>query len=126
MGKLVPEPRVLGAATSEEIVASFKSAGVEFMEGEPGAGIVGASGLLLGLGKLQGIQGGCLMGETSGYMVDPKSASVVLKSLQKLLNIKIDLSELEQRAKQVDSITSQLKEMETGESEDRPDVNYIG
>ena len=59
-------------------------------------------------------------------MVDPKSASVVLKSLQKLLDIKIDLSELEQRAKQVDSITSQLKEMETGESEDRPDVNYIG
>ena len=126
LGKLVPEPRVLGAATSEEIVALFKSAGVEFMEGEPGAGIVGASGLLLGLGKLQGIQGGCLMGETSGYMVDPKSASVVLKSLQKLLNIKIDLSELEQRAKQVDSITSQLKEMESGESEDRPDVNYIG
>ena len=126
LGKLVPEPRVLGAATSNEVVDLFKSAGVEFIEGEPGAGIVGASGLLLGLGKLQGIHGGCLMGETSGYMVDPKSASVVLKSLQKLLNIQIDLSELEQRAKQVDSITSQLKEMETGESEDRPDMNYIG
>ena len=126
LGKLVPEPRVLGAATSEEVVALFKSAGVEFIEGEPGAGIVGASGLLLGLGKLQGIHGGCLMGETSGYMVDPKSASVVLQSLQKLLNIQIDLSELEQRAKQVDSITSQLKEMETGKSEDQPDMNYIG
>jgi len=66
------------------------------------------------------------MGETSGYMVDPKSASAVLKSLQKLLNIKIDLSKLEERAKQFDSITSQLKEMDTDESEDRPDVNYIG
>ena len=92
---------------------------------EPGAGIVGASGLLLGLGKLQGIEGGCLMGETSGYMVDPKSASVVLKSLQKLLNIKIDLEELEKRAKQVDSITNQLKERES-EVEDKVDVNYIG
>ena len=126
LGKLVPEPRVLGAATSEEIVASFKSAGVEFMEGEPGAGIVGASGLLLGLGKLQGIQGGCLMGETSGYMVDPKSASVVLKSLQKLLGVKIDLSELEERAKQVDSITNQLKDMDTNDKEESSDVNYIG
>jgi hypothetical protein len=126
LGKLVPDPRVLGAATSDEIVKLFKGAGVEFIDGEPGAGIVGASGLLLGLGKLQGIHGGCLMGETSGYMVDPKSASVVLKSLQKLLNIKIDLSELEERAKQVDSITSQLKEMDTGESEDQSDVNYIG
>ena len=125
LGKLVPEPRVLGAATSEEMVTLFKSAGVEFIEGEPGAGIVGASGLLLGLGKLQGIQGGCLMGETSGYMVDPKSASVVLKSLQKLLNIEIDLEELEKRAKQVDNITSQLKENES-EVEERVDVNYIG
>jgi len=126
LGKLVPEPRVLGAATSNKIVTSFKKAGVEFIDGEPGAGIVGASGLLLGLGKLQGIQGGCLMGETSGYMVDPKSASVVLKSLQKLLGVKINLSELEERAKQVDSITNQLKDVEDNDEKDRPDVNYIG
>ena len=66
------------------------------------------------------------MGETSGYMVDPKSASVVLKSLQKLLGVKIDLSELEERAKQVDSITNQLKDIETNEKEDSPDMNYIG
>ena len=65
------------------------------------------------------------MGETSGYMVDPKSASVVLKSLQKLLGIEIDLEELEKRAKQVDNITSQLKENES-EVEERVDVNYIG
>ncbi len=126
LGKLVPEPRVLGAATSVDIVKSFKKAGVEFIDGEPGAGIVGASGLLLGLGKLQGIHGGCLMGETSGYMVDPKSASVVLKSLQKLLGVKINLSELEDRAKQVDSITNQLKEIDTNEKQESPDVNYIG
>ena len=96
-----------------------------FIDGEPGAGIVGASGLLLGLGKLQGIEGGCLMGETSGYIVDPKSASIVLKSLQKLLGIEIDLRELEKRAKQVDSITNQLKESES-EAEEKVDVNYIG
>jgi len=126
LGKLVPDPRVLGAATSKVIVKSFKKAGVEFIDGEPGAGIVGASGLLLGLGKLQGIHGGCLMGETSGYMVDPKSASVVLKSLQKLLGVSIDLSELEERAKQVDSITNQLKDIDTNDKEERPDVNYIG
>ena len=126
LGKLVPDPRVLGAATSNDIVKLFKKADVEFIDGEPGAGIVGASGLLLGLGKLQGIHGGCLMGETSGYMVDPKSASVVLKSLQKLLGVSIDLSELEERAKQVDSITNQLKDIETSDKEERPDVNYIG
>ena len=126
LGKLVPNPKVLGAATSKDVVKSFKKAGVEFIDGEPGAGIVGASGLLLGIGKLQGIEGGCLMGETSGYMVDPKSASVVLKSLQKLLNIKIDLSDLEERAKQIDSIARQLKEATPSESGEETDVNYIG
>ena len=49
-----------------------------------------------------------------------------IRLLQKLLKINIDLSELEDRAKQVDSITNQLKEMDTGESEDQPDINYIG
>ena len=78
----------------------------------------------MGIG-LQGIEGGCLMGETSGYIVDPKSASIVLKSLQKLLGIEIDLRELEKRAKQVDSITNQLKESES-EVEEKVDVNYIG
>jgi len=48
-----------------------------------------------------------------------------LKSLQKLLGIKINLEELEKRAKQVDSITNQLKENES-EIEDKVDVNYIG
>jgi len=59
-------------------------------------------------------------------MVDPKSASIVLKSLQKLLGIKINLKELEERAKQVDSITNQLKDIDTNEVADKPDVNYIG
>ena len=64
-------------------------------------------------------------GETSGYMVDPKSASIVLKSLQKLLGVKVNLKDLEERAKQVDSITNQLKDIDSNESTDKPDVNYI-
>ena len=125
-GKLVPEPRVLGAATSPEMVKRLRKAGVEFIEGEPGAGIVGASGLLLGLGKLRGIEGGCLMGETSGYMVDPKSAQALLVTLQKLLGIKIDLTKLEKRVEQVDEITTQLREMESESPDEKQDFNYIG
>ena len=125
-GKLVPEPRVLGAATGPEMVKRLRKAGVEFIKGAPGAGFVGASGLLLGLGKLRGIEGGCLMGETSGYMVDPKSAQALLVTLQKLLGIEIDLSELEKRAEQVDEITTQLREMESESPDEKPDFNYIG
>ena len=44
----------------------------------------------------------------------------------KLLGVNIDLSELDERAKQVDSITNQLKDIDTNDKEERPDVNYIG
>src|SRR6058998_2631045 len=49
MGRMVTKPRVLGAATGLELVKEMEKYGVVFSRGEPGAGIVGASGLLLGL-----------------------------------------------------------------------------
>ena len=52
-----------------------------FHENEPGGGIIGVSGLLLGLGALRGIDAVCLMGVTSGYLVDPKAAQEVLRVL---------------------------------------------
>lgn len=127
LGRLVDKPRVLGAATDKELVKEMKKLGVVFPKGEPGSGIIGASGLLLGLGVLRGMKGVCLMGETSGYFVDPKSAQAVLEVLSKILGAKIDLSKLERRAIQIDKIASQLKEMERRITESEvTDLSYIG
>ena len=41
LGKMVEEPRVLGAATSEAMVKEMKSYGVVFKKGEPVANITG-------------------------------------------------------------------------------------
>ena len=73
-GELVEEYSVIGAANSEALVDEITEHGVEFGNGEPEGGIVGVSGLLLGMGERRGTDGVCLMGETSGYLVDPKSA----------------------------------------------------
>ncbi|WP_400207621.1 proteasome assembly chaperone family protein [Candidatus Methanomassiliicoccus intestinalis] len=128
VGKILEDPRVLGAATSLELVEEMKERGVVFSKGEPGSGIVGASGLLLGLGKVYGMEAICLMGETSGYFVDPKGAEAVLRILAAILNIEIDFSELENKAEQIDAIASKLKEMETPQLEEAPpeDLRYIG
>src|SRR3989442_169734 len=90
--------------------------------------IVGASGLLLGLGRLYEMNAVCLMGETSGYFVDPKSAQAVLEVLTKYLGIEISFNELEAKAKQIDQITSKLKDIEAApETPDkREDLGYIG
>ena len=126
LGKMIEKPRVLGAATEPELVEEMKKFGVTFSKGEPGSGIVGASGLLLGLGKLYGMRSVCLMGETSGYFVDPKGAQAVLEVLAKILEVKIDFSELEAKAEQIDLITSKLREVEPPSEPKREDLGYIG
>ena len=126
LGKMIEKPRVLGAATDIELVEEMKSFGVTFSKGEPGSGIVGASGLLLGLGNLYGMRSVCLMGETSGYFVDPKGAQAVLEVLAKILGVKIDFTELETKAQQIDQITSKLREAEPPVEPKREDLGYIG
>jgi uncharacterized protein (TIGR00162 family) len=126
LGKMIEKPRVLGAATDIELVEEMKTFGVTFSKGEPGSGIVGASGLLLGLGNLYGMRSVCLMGETSGYFVDPKGAQAVLEVLAKILGVKIDFTELETKAQQIDQITSKLREAEPPVEPKREDLGYIG
>jgi uncharacterized protein (TIGR00162 family) len=127
MGKVIKEPRVLGATTSDDLVEKMKSFGITFPKGEPGSGIVGASGLLLGLGKIMGIDSVCLMGETSGYFADPKAATAVLEVLTKVLKVKVDFKELEIKAKEIDFMTNKLKDLEKNMLEGpEEDLNYFG
>lgn len=126
--RMVSEPHVLGAVTDLPLRATFEEIGVVFRKGEPSSGIIGASGLLLGLGQLEGLKGICLMGETSGYFVDPRSARGVLEVLSKYLNLPIDFTSLEAKARQIDEITSRIKEdIEASETDERKDdLRYFG
>jgi hypothetical protein len=126
LGHEVREPKVLCATTDKFLVKTMKKYGAIFKKNEPGGGIVGASGLLLGLGKLRGLQGTCLMGETPGYLVDPKSAKAVLNILMKIINVEVDLSALEKKAKEIEYIAHQLKEMESLSKEKSEELKYIG
>jgi uncharacterized protein len=126
LGKLIEKPRVLGAVTEDALVEEMKRFGVTVSKGEPGSGIVGASGLLLGLGKIMGMRSVCLMGETSGYFVDPKAAQAVLEVLSKILDVKLDFTDLEDKAQQIDMLTSKLKESEPQPEPRKEDLGYIG
>ncbi|WP_458185480.1 proteasome assembly chaperone family protein [Haladaptatus sp. NG-WS-4] len=127
-GELIEEYDVLGAATDTEFVSELEEAGVEFREDEPAGGIVGTSGLLLGLGGRRGIDAACLMGETSGYLVDPKSSQAVLEVLQNVLGFEVDFGSLEDRAEEMEEVVGKIEEMEAQQaavpSDD--DLRYIG
>ena len=129
-GQFVDKSSVMGAATSIELVEEMKTQGVLFQENEPGGGIIGVSGLLLGLGALRGLDVVCLMGVTSGYLVDPKAASEVLRVLSGILGIEVGMHALEERAKEMEKIIGKLQEMERAQSPFEAggdeDLRYIG
>jgi len=124
IGTVVENPRVLGAVTAASLKDEVTKHGVSFVAGEPAAGIAGASGLILGMSRVKGIDAICLMGETSGYFIDHKSSSVLLKTLMRILDIDIDMKELDERSQQMDEFTSKIKEI--AEDQSRNQLGYIG
>jgi uncharacterized protein (TIGR00162 family) len=128
VGHFVDNPQVFAAVNSEELKNEVLEAGATFAA-DGGMGIVGTSGLLLGMGERRGIEGICLMGETSGYLVDPISAKNLLSVLCHLLHIEVDPTRLSDRAREMEQFIQGLKEESEREYERRKggeDLVYIG
>jgi uncharacterized protein (TIGR00162 family) len=98
VGRLVETPKVFGAVTHDKLIPPLEKLNV-IMKREGVGQIIGVSGMILGLAKVQDIDGICLMGETSGYYLDPNSSKAVLSPLTKLLNLKVDMNKLSEKAK---------------------------
>jgi proteasome assembly chaperone (PAC2) family protein len=79
---------------------------------------------MLGLGALRGFDGICLMGETSGYIVDPRSAAAVLTVLSNLLKIPVDPTQLNDRAAEMEKVIEGLVENERMQKDE--ELSYIG
>ncbi|HIJ06771.1 MAG: hypothetical protein XE11_0888 [Methanomicrobiales archaeon 53_19] len=124
VGRLVDEPRVLCAADRPALIEEAVNAGSVFSQEEPPGGIIGAAGLLLGLGTLRGMEGVALLGETSGYLVDPISAGSVLTVLSKMIGLYIDPSRLQETAAELEGALEKLKESE--QDREQEDLSYIG
>ena len=126
-GELIDEYSVIGAVSTEAQRENLEDAGVEFRGDEPAGGIVGVSGLLLGLGERRGIPAACLMGETSGYLVDPKSAKAILETLQTVVGFEVDFGSLDERADEMEEVVRKIQEMEQGApAPPDEDLRYIG
>lgn len=103
-------PRVMVVSTSPELLSKASQAGA--MVSPVGNPIVGTAGLLLGLAKFRNIEALCLLGETRGYLPDPRAAKSVLDVLQKTLGIKFDLSGLDKEIEKSQEITEKMQKIE--------------
>ncbi|MGI5964406.1 MAG: proteasome assembly chaperone family protein [Candidatus Methanomethylophilaceae archaeon] len=124
-GGIVTEPRVFGAVSRIELKEEYEKIGVTFEPHEPKGGIVGASAMFLAFGQMYKIDSVCLMGETSGYFIDHKSASEVLKIVAKRIGVEVDMQELDTHAAMIDELNQKVKELENSRCSN-DDLGYIG
>ena len=126
------ENRVFIVATDSKTLKKYKKKSSEIkLKGNTAATIVGAAGLLLGVGKLHAWSGFSLLIETFGdpYHLGLLEAQKLVAVLKDIFDFDIDLKKLEKEIKHVEKaekiehseILKKLKKM-GGES----DTSYIG
>lgn len=99
--------KVYGTSTSPQIVNDFTKNGIFAMNS---GSITGMNGLIIGVGKRKGITGVCLLGETSGYVVDAKASKAVLEILAKMLNLKLDLTGITKKAQDTEKLVKTIED----------------
>jgi len=116
-GSFSNSPKVYGAATSKELAESLSEKGVTMMKD---GGISGMNGILIGVAALRGLEGACLLGETSGYVVDAGASKAVLERLSAVVGMTIDTSKLKEKAEETQKVISQLQAMAEQSRETTP------
>jgi uncharacterized protein (TIGR00162 family) len=106
-GSFSKSPKVYGTSTSLQVVKEFSKQGILTMNG---GSITGMNGLMIGAGKTKGITGVCLLGETSGYVVDAKASKAVIEILSKILGLKLDMTTLIKKAQDTDQLIKTVEE----------------
>jgi len=89
--KMTGLPKLYCAASDPETLKDALNLGAEIIEGQ----IFGIAGLLVGLCKLWNIRGFCLLAETLGFYPDASAAREALNAVNKMLNLKVDMSRLD-------------------------------
>jgi hypothetical protein len=87
----VDKPKLYFAATDKETVSKLLDIDAEIIKGQ----IFGAAGLLVGIGKLRGFRGFCLLAETLGAYPDSIATHEILKVICTLLDLKVNLDSLD-------------------------------
>jgi proteasome assembly chaperone (PAC2) family protein len=119
------EPQVYGLCTNGKLKEELASQGIRLIEGE--GEVNGLNGIIIGLAKMTGIEGICLLGEIR-YTNVPQhlSSKAVIKKLSALLDLDVDTSQLEKRAKKIDaSIRKSFNEyQEVSEDQVKPEKKF--
>ena len=117
-GVFVQKPRVFCTASDMKSLREISNPDVAVMDG---GAVTGMNGLIVGLAKLKGIGGTCLLGETSGYVVDAKASRSLLEILTAQLSLEISMEALDARAKDTETLIKTIEQQMGQASGARPE-----
>ncbi len=118
------KPRVFGVVNKPELRDFLKENGVQLAGGD--GRIMGLNGLLIGIAQQREIEGICLLCEIRYLdILQPRSVQAILNTLTKILNIKIDLSELERQTEEMEQKIEKIKEGRTLQDGRPKEPRYI-
>ena len=96
-GMFVETPRIFGVATDDEGLKLLNSFSISKIDN---GSISGMNGILLGIGKINNLNGISLLGETSGYVIDANASKYILKKLLEIVDLDINMEDLDKKAKE--------------------------
>jgi uncharacterized protein (TIGR00162 family) len=112
-GSFVTDPRIFGTAGDLETVKSLTEQNVHTMDG---GSITGMNGILVGIAKRHGMKGTCLLAETSGFVIDAKASKSILETLMSILHLKVDMTNIDKRAKDTEVLIKTIEQEMTSNS----------
>lgn len=91
----VDKPTLYFAATDKETANELLTGGAKVIKGQ----IFGVAGLLIGIGRLRGFHGFCLLAETLGLYPDGAATTEVLRFIAEVLDLKLSVETLGETVK---------------------------
>ena len=109
---VVAEPKIFGAATSNELLEKLKKQKISPVNGK--GRITGFNGLVLGIAQEKNLESVCILGEIDNpNVIQPKTAGRIISALTELLEIPpVDLKDLEEEEKKKKFMEQQIDYME--------------
>ena len=128
-GDVVEDPDVFGAVSKEELKKEYSEHGIKF--GHDIGQIVGASGLILAMAAEKDYKGLCMLGETPGFLMsDPKATEAALECIEKVLDIELDFSDLDEKIQESQEVLKKLQNLQQQQGQEQDpsnsDLGYIG
>jgi len=116
------EPKVYGIATTPELLEELRSSGVEIAE--EGTRVNGTNGLILDYAFHKEIEGAGILCDTAfPEILDLKASLAGVKKISELLDIKLDLSKMEE---ETGKFEESYRYYQDSQKKDEPDLDYIG